>query len=83
MSNHRDESTPSGNEIANEEATDNQHRITQSNKAFQNNVNDKLELAICKYFPLSKRLTRMKAILQRQMQELVEVTDDYKLLQMD
>lgn len=48
MSNHGDEDTPTGSEMVNHEAKDNQHRVTRSNKAFQNTVNDKLEVAICK-----------------------------------
>ena len=76
MSNHGDEGTPTGSEMVNSETKDNQHRVTRSNKAFQDTVNDKLELAICKQ---SKLISLLKKFEEKQMQELVEVADDYEL----
>ena len=83
MSYHGDEGTTTGSEMVNSETKDNQHRVTRSNKAFQDTVKDKLELAICKQSKLISLLKKFEEsnthMTEKQMQELVEVADDYEL----
>ena len=88
MSNQGEEDSPPSSEAGDNENTENQkHRITRVNKIFQNTVNDKLEMAICKrskLISLLKKFEESKShISEKHTKELVEVTDEYELLTND
>ena len=59
-------------------------RITRSNKVFQDTVNDKLEIAICKRSNLIALLKKFEEcedyIIERHMNELMQVTNEYELI---
>ncbi|CAB4024922.1 Hypothetical predicted protein [Paramuricea clavata] len=59
-------------------------RITWSNKVFQDTVNDKLEMAICKRSKLIALLKKIEEcedyIIERHMNELMQVTNEYELI---
>ena len=59
-------------------------RITRSNKIFQNTVNDRVELAICKRSKLIALMMKVEEckdyITEKHMEELIKVTDEYELL---
>ena len=88
MSNQGEEVRPPPSEAGDNENTENQkHRITRANKIFQNTVNDKLEMAICKcskLISLLKKFEESKShISEKHTKKLVEVTDEYELLPMN